>query len=220
MAFFAKDHLSDHEYDGIREYDNPTPGWWHVLFIATVLFSFMYFVYYHSNPSAETPETILQARQVAENRKLFGAYGDLKNDEATLLKLMGDAKMMEVGQATFAGTCAQCHEADGRGKNGVNLTDDAYKNIRRITDIYGVLTNGAGAGAMPSWKAQFSENERILLSAYVASLRGKKIPGRAAEGEVIEPWPQASVSAGATAGSTASVPANAPSGQSQNVKKP
>jgi cytochrome c oxidase cbb3-type subunit III len=189
MSFFAKDHLSDHEYDGIREFDNPTPGWWHTIFIASVLFSFMYFVYYHSNPGAETPQTILQARQVAENRKLFGAYGELKNEEATLLTLMSDQKMMDVGQAMFNTACSQCHESDGRGKNGVNLTDESFKNIRRLTDFYTVLTNGANAGAMPSWKAQYSENERILLSAYAASLRGKNIPGRAAEGEPIEPWP-------------------------------
>ncbi|MFN9977437.1 MAG: cbb3-type cytochrome c oxidase N-terminal domain-containing protein, partial [Phycisphaerae bacterium] len=38
----ARDHLSDHEYDGIREYDNPTPGWWHLIFIGSVFFSIMY----------------------------------------------------------------------------------------------------------------------------------------------------------------------------------
>ena len=31
--------LLDHEYDGIREYDNPTPGWWVMLFILTIIFS-------------------------------------------------------------------------------------------------------------------------------------------------------------------------------------
>lgn len=189
MAFFAKDHLSDHEYDGIREYDNPTPGWWHMIFIGTVLFSFMYFVYYHSNPNAPTPQSTLQKQQVAFNKKLFGAYGELKNDVASLLKLKNDPKMMEVGEAMFATNCAQCHDRTGKGINGVNLTDDAYKNIRTITDIFGVITNGAGNGAMPAWKAQFSDNERILFAAYIANLRGKNIPGRAAEGEVIPPWP-------------------------------
>ena len=40
--------LLDHEYDGIREFDNPTPGWWVWLFVASVIFAVFYFVYYHS----------------------------------------------------------------------------------------------------------------------------------------------------------------------------
>jgi hypothetical protein len=31
--------LLDHVYDGIREYDNPLPGWWSWFFIATIVFS-------------------------------------------------------------------------------------------------------------------------------------------------------------------------------------
>ncbi|MFN7337509.1 MAG: cbb3-type cytochrome c oxidase N-terminal domain-containing protein, partial [bacterium] len=29
--------ILDHEYDGIREFDNPTPGWWHAIFFASVI---------------------------------------------------------------------------------------------------------------------------------------------------------------------------------------
>ena len=40
----GRDQLSGHEYDGIQEYDNPTPGWWVAVFAATVVFSVFYFV--------------------------------------------------------------------------------------------------------------------------------------------------------------------------------
>ena len=31
------DPLTGHDYDGIQEYDNPLPGWWKWLFIASIL---------------------------------------------------------------------------------------------------------------------------------------------------------------------------------------
>ena len=43
----AFDKLLDHDYDGIKEYDNPLPGWWKWLWILTILFSFVYFPFYH-----------------------------------------------------------------------------------------------------------------------------------------------------------------------------
>ena len=42
----AHDQLLDHEYDGIQEYDNPCPGWWHAIFALTVLFSIVYFLFF------------------------------------------------------------------------------------------------------------------------------------------------------------------------------
>lgn len=32
----GKDRILEHNYDGIQEYDNPTPGWWHWLFWASI----------------------------------------------------------------------------------------------------------------------------------------------------------------------------------------
>ena len=36
------DPLTGHDYDGIQEYDNPTPSWWYLVFAATVVFSVCY----------------------------------------------------------------------------------------------------------------------------------------------------------------------------------
>ena len=37
----------DHEYDGIREYDNPLPRWWVWMWAGSFFFSVGYFFHYH-----------------------------------------------------------------------------------------------------------------------------------------------------------------------------
>lgn len=183
--------LLDHEYDGIREYDNPVPGWWHVFFWLTVVFSLLYFVFYHTaSPFATTIEADWKSRQTEEYAKIFGELGELKADEPTLLMLMGDIRMMAVAEGMFVGNCAQCHAKDGGGINGVNLTDDAYKNVTTLTGFYTVISKGANAGAMPAWEHRMTENERVLLAAYAAHLRGTTPANpKGPEGTVLPPWP-------------------------------
>jgi cytochrome c oxidase cbb3-type subunit 3 len=70
------------------------------------------------------------------------------------------------------------------------LTDDYWKNVKQLADIPKVIAEGAAAGAMPSWKTRLHPNEVVLVAAYVASLRGKNLPGpRGQEGDLIPRWP-------------------------------
>jgi cytochrome c oxidase cbb3-type subunit 3 len=189
--------LMRHEYDGIREYDNPTPGWWHILFLGSVVFSVFYGFFWHFSPAAWTLEEAWASRQTAENKRIFGAIGTLEADDASILRMTRNGTMMDVARSIYAGNCAQCHApnggAGGGAYPGVNLTDDHFKNVRQLTDLYHVLTVGANNGAMPAWENRLSKNERIILAAYVSSLRGTNVPGgKGPEGEVIPPWPAAS----------------------------
>lgn len=181
--------LSPHAYDGIQEYDNPTPGWWHAIFFATILFSLGYFLIYNLDPDAKTIQDDLAVDQAREYQRLFAEVGDLKPDAPTMQKMMADPKWMLFAASSFRNRCASCHGPDGGGIIGPNLTDDSYKNIKVMTDIPSVITNGAAAGAMPAQRNTISENEIVLLGSYVATLRGKNLPGRAPEGEKIPPWP-------------------------------
>ena len=190
-----QDPLTDHEYDGIREYDNPTPGWWHALFFASILFSVFYLAIFSWSPAGTTPEEDWLARQTDEDAKIFGAMGELEGDEATINRFRADAKMMQVAKGMFQSNCASCHGAQGGGDPagaGVNLTDDHFKSVRALPDLFRVISDGAASGAMPSWGDRIPQKKRVLLSAYVASLRGTRpAQARAAEGDVIAPWPTA-----------------------------
>jgi cytochrome c oxidase cbb3-type subunit 3 len=181
----------DHSYDGIQEYDNPTPGWWWLLFYATVAFSVVYFVFFQFSPLAWTRAQELDSAVASNLRLQFGEIGDLQPDEATLLRFMSQPKWLLVGKTVFAGKCVSCHGSDASGVVGPNLTDDYWKNVKRVEDIAGVIANGAANGAMPSWKHQLHPNEIVLTAAYIASLRGQNLPSsRGVEGERIAPWPE------------------------------
>jgi cytochrome c oxidase cbb3-type subunit 3 len=182
--------LTGHAFDGIQEYDNPLPGWWKWLFIATIVFSLLYWPYFHFGaPGRSASERFNVA--IAENMRLqFAEIGDLQPNEATLVKMMYDDGWVKFGESVFRSNCASCHGLDGGGVVGPNLADEHFKNIREITDILNIIQNGAAAGAMPAWKNRLQLNEQILVSSYVASLRGTTpAKPKGAEGNLIPPWP-------------------------------
>lgn len=198
------DQILNHEYDGIREYDNPTPGWWNWLFAITVVFSVAYWAWYHIGTESSTIQQDWEMRQVAEYQKIFGKLGVLQPDEPTVQRMMADPQMLAVARGIFIGNCAACHGRDGGGINGPNLTDDTYKNVRVLGDFYNVISKGANNGAMPAWENRLSANERIILAAYAASLRGTSPASpKAPEGDIHPPpWPKAEPAANESAGGT------------------
>lgn len=203
--------IDQHEYDGIQEYDNPTPGWWSLLFFITFVFSVVYFMFFHMSPESKPLRIDEQYKSaVADDlRAQFGEIGDLEADEATILKYMKEPKWLTVGQTAFTQHCVSCHGGNAQGLTGPNMTDDHYKNVKKLEDIATVIANGAANGAMPVWKHRLHKNEVVLLAAYIANLRGTTVAGgKAPEGDPIAPWPTA---AAAKDGPATSAPASQPS---------
>ena len=184
------DPLTGHDYDGIQEYDNPLPGWWKWLFIASILFTPPYFWFYHNGAEGRTLSDRYD-RELAANLQLqFAEIGELTADRETIVKYLYEDSWLRIGQAVFKSNCVSCHGREGVGLVGPNLSNESYKNVKDIADILKVLENGANAGAMPAWKNRLSTNEIVLVSAYVASLRGKEDgTGKPPEGREIPPWP-------------------------------
>jgi len=187
----------EHVYDGITEYDNPTPGWWKLLFAASCVFSVFYWLYFHlSSQPGRTIYDELDRQAVAIFQRKFSGIEELKPDEATLVKYMNDPKWLKVGEATFKANCVSCHGQNGQGLVGPDLTDDMWKNVAKIEDIAKVIEVGAANGSMPAWRNRMSHiNQLVLTAAYVASLRGTnpanpKAPGP--DDRPIPAWPATS----------------------------
>ncbi len=197
-----RDKLFDHEYDGIREYDNPMPAWWVWMFVLSVLFAFPYVLWYHIGNGPSILDA-LEAEQAAYAEKLLATYGDLSVDEPTILRMMEDENAMLAMKGLFKGKCSQCHLADGSGSVGPNLTDDHWKNVKGVVDIAEVIRTGITTKGMPAWGDQFTETQLVLVSSYVAHLRNTPLDGKAPEGDPIPAWPDAPAASEATGDSEA-----------------
>lgn len=183
--------LTDHAYDGIQEFDNPLPGWWKWMFIGSIVFSVFYAMYFHIGAPGRSVADGYDADMYAMMQKQFKLIGDLKPDADTILTYTINPNWLKVGKSVYKANCMTCHGREGEGKVGPNLTDDFYKNVTKIEDIARVINKGAGNGAMPAWSKRIHPNEVVLVSAYVATMRGKKPAGevKGPDGNQIAPWP-------------------------------
>ena len=192
MTDSGDERLLEHEYDGIREYDNPTPGWWHVIFVISIVFSAFYIVFWHFSPAAWTIQEAHQRAVEAGYERRFGDIGTLEGTAETIVRMMNDPEMMALAKSKFETTCSSCHGTSGGGSTTApTLTDNVYIHVTKIEDIYDVITNGrtGNIGVMQAWPS-IDQNMRVLLAAYVASLRGSNARGgRGPDGAAIESWP-------------------------------
>lgn len=181
------ENLTDHDYDGIQEYDSPLPGWWKALFWATTLFAIPYVIWFHVMGNGIAAGYERDQERAAEIEAL---RVKLDQSGAGLLALMADPGHLAGGKKIWNTYCLACHMPDGGGLVGPNMTDDHYIHVRKLEDFPAVVREGKVEKGMAPWKGILSENQIAEVSAYAASLRGTK-PGtpKEAQGEAIPPWP-------------------------------
>lgn len=178
--------VMDHEYDGIREYDNPLPRWWVWMWAGSFFFSVGYFFHYHVSHNGTSVETGYTA-EMAEAREAQAkqSLAEPVNEES-LGKLMQNPALMADAKALFGLRCAPCHGANAQGLIGPNLTDNSWLHgAGKLTDIYGVVDGGVAAKGMPAWGRQLSPIELRKVVAFVGTLRGSNVPGKPAEGTAV-----------------------------------
>lgn len=184
--------LTDHAYDGIQEFDNPLPGWWKWMFVGSIVFSVFYVMYFHIGAPGRSVADQYDTALAANTLLQFKEIGDLEPTADNIMLYANKKSWLSVGQTVYKTNCISCHGRDGEGKVGPNLTDQFYKNVRKVEDIARVINQGAGNGAMPAWSNRLHPNEIVLVAAYVASLRGAKTAGegKGPDGVEIPAWPE------------------------------
>ena len=104
---------------------------------------------------------------------------------ATLQAVVADAAALERGREIYLGRCLPCHGPEGGGLIGPNLTDEHAIHGGGLADIFRVVSEGVPEKGMVPWANQLSRQELQEVTAFVASLWGRMLPGRPPEGE---PW--------------------------------
>lgn len=170
--------LREHQYDGIKEYDNPLPNWWLVTFFGTIIFGFLYLVHFSVGGGAtqkdELNQEMLSLPQKQEKLWVENDFTNILNDNSIQLN----------GAVIYSGKCASCHAPDGGGIIGPNLTDNSWKNgSGRVSEIANLVSKGVVEKGMPAWGPLLKEEEIKQVALFVHSLIGKspKNP-KAAEG--------------------------------------
>lgn len=178
--------LTGHEYDGIVEYDNPMPRWWVWSFWASFWFSLAYlFHYWVGNGTSVADDYQAEAAAVAAVEAERALGEDVSED--SLGRLLADGSSIAAGKAVFSTRCAACHLEQGQGSIGPNLTDANWIHGRgTLLDIHHVVSEGVLQKGMPAWSRQLTPAELRQVVAFVGTLRGTQVPGKAPEGELVE----------------------------------
>jgi cytochrome c oxidase cbb3-type subunit 3 len=170
-----------HEYDGIEEADNELPRWWLYSLYAAVAFSIGYWFYYEEFKAGPG----LTEAYYAESARAAEKSGKEPTEGELMAQLTTPA--LGLGAQAFQANCVACHEAQGQGKIGPNLTDDRWLHGGSAVEIFRTIRDGVQAKGMPSWGPALGRGGVLQITAYVLSLRGKNLPGKAPEGEPYPP---------------------------------
>ncbi len=194
-----------HEWDGLKELNNPLPRWWLWVFYLTIIWSVGYWVVYPAWPTLSGEGE----RGGTAGTLGWTQYKKLKEDQAEImarradyLKRFHDASFEEItndpelyafalagGKSAFKDNCATCHGTGGAGAPGYpNLNDDDWIWSGDMDGIYQTIKYGirmhdeAHESLMPAYADILSAEEISAVADYVLALGGRDPAGSHAAG--------------------------------------
>jgi cytochrome c oxidase cbb3-type subunit 3 len=195
-----------HEWDGLKELNNPLPRWWVWVFVATIVWSLWYWVVYPAWPTlsgaTEGTSGYTQFEELAESQQEIRdrqqAYLE-KFEDASFQEIMEDPELYAFaiagGMSAFKDNCATCHGTGAAGGHGYpNLNDDDWLWGGRLDEIHQTLLYGVRSGhdethysQMPAFGKDklLTRDEINAVVDYVLTLSGGKEKETYAAGQAI-----------------------------------
>jgi cytochrome c oxidase cbb3-type subunit 3 len=186
-----------HEWDGLKELNNPAPRWWLWVFYICCIWSVWYWVVYPAWP------TISNATQgthgYTQFKELEKSQAEIIARQAAYLNKFNQAQFDQImkypelyefatagGKSAFKDNCATCHGSGGAGGKGYpNLNDDDWLWGGTIADIYQTIQYGIRSGheearvsQMPAFgKDGLLEKDQInaVVDYVIANAGGEKV---------------------------------------------
>ena len=185
-------HTTGHEWDGIKELDNPMPRWWLWVFYATILFSVVWWILYPAWPgSTGYTRGLLGSNQrleldtrLAEARAAQAVFID-RIAAATPDEIVAEPDLLQFaiagGARHFKDNCAPCHGLGGGGQlHYPSLADDSWLWGGTLDEIAFTINHGirneddpdARFSLMPAFGADgmLERDEIADLSQFVLAL--------------------------------------------------
>jgi len=184
---------TQHEWDGIKELNNPLPRWWLYIFYGSIAISIVYWVLMPAWPlvSSYTPGLLGQSDRANVAEDMVALQSDRAEhaaalNEASISEIRSNPELEQfayaAGEAFFGENCAPCHGRGAQGAPGYpNLNDDIWLwggSLDAILDTirYGVRNDNPNSrfSQMPAYGADgiLSEAEIADVTEYVLSLSG------------------------------------------------
>ena len=191
-----------HEWDGIRELNNPLPRWWLWTFYATIVWALAYTIWYPAWPLISSATTGLSGW--SSRADLRASLADAKAAQTDRLAQLEQMEVADIlanddlrtfaaagGKAAFKVNCVQCHGSGAQGAPGYpNLNDDDWiwgGSIDAIhqTIAYGVRQNNdeTRIAEMPAFgRDELLDRSQIdQVAWYVMKLSGQEADAAKAE---------------------------------------
>jgi cytochrome c oxidase cbb3-type subunit 3 len=191
------DHVSGvdttgHEWDGIKELNNPLPRWWVWTFYATIVWALAYTIAYPAWPLISSATGgMLGYSSRGEIKQELAAAQEAKRDyvaavEANAVEqILADDALRQfasaAGAAAFKVNCIQCHGTGASGSAGFpNLNDDDWLWGGKPEEIRATIAHGirfaeddaTRNSLMPAFGEMLEPAQIREIAVYVRSLSG------------------------------------------------